>query len=78
MNLTPYGANQTEVTFGNFKVFFSYKTPVAAYNDLVGEHYRTAKFWSKTTSRHINKWLDGVKAKERPQEFFDTLLNEVK
>ena len=26
-----------------------------------------------TTSRHINRWLDGVTADEKPQEFFDNL-----
>ena len=34
---------------------------------------RTSKKWSVTTSRHINKWLDGVLAKEQPQEYFDSL-----
>jgi hypothetical protein len=28
-----------------------------------------------TTSRHINKWLDGVQAIEQPQDHFDNLLN---
>lgn len=77
MNLIPLGTNQTQVSFGSFKVFFSYRTPVAAFNNLTGEYYRTEKYWSKTTSRHINKWLEGIKAEERPQEFFDNLQQEV-
>ena len=60
MQLTPIAANQTELNFTNgARVFFSYKTPVAAYCPLRG-YIRTAKYWSVTTSRHINKWLKDV------------------
>ena len=60
MNLTPIAANQTLLSFTNgAEVFFSYKTPVAAYCPLRG-YIRTAKFWSVTTSRHINKRLKGI------------------
>ena len=60
MKLTPIAANQTVLSFTNgAEVFFSYKTPVAAYCPLRG-YIRTAKYWSVTTSRHINKWLKGI------------------
>ena len=60
MNLTPIAANQTELSFTNgATVLFSYKTPVAAYCPSKG-YIRTAKYWSVTTSRHINKWLKDV------------------
>ena len=60
MKLTPIAANQTELELTNgTQVFFSYKTPVAAYCPLRG-YIRTAKYWSVTTSRHINKWLKDV------------------
>ena len=60
MKLTPIAANQNEVSFNNgTQVFFSYKTPVAAYLPEKG-YVRTEKFWSVTTSRHINKWLKNV------------------
>ena len=60
MKLTPIAANQTEVSYNDgTQVFFSYRTPVAA--DLPEKGYvRTATYWSKTTSRHINKWLQNV------------------
>ena len=60
MKLTPIAANQNEVTINDgTQIFFSYRTPVAAY--LPSEGYvRTSKFWSVTTSRHINKWLKDV------------------
>ena len=70
MNLTPIAANQTQLSFTNgAEVFFSYKTPVAAYCPLRG-YIRTEKFWSVTTSRHINKWLKGItEVTEVSQEF---------
>jgi len=77
MKLTPIQENMTEVEMGTGKVLFSYKTPVAYINGL-GQHFKTEKKWSATTTRHINKWLNGYKAEEKSQEFFDTLSNEVK
>lgn len=74
MELLPLGSNQTEVTIGDTRVFFSYKTPVAARVDSFV--YRTSKKWSVTTSKHINKWLEGYPAEEKPQEFFDNLLEQ--
>ena len=60
MKLTPIAANQTEVSYNDgTQVFFSYRTPVAAYLPEKG-YVRTATYWSKTTSRHINKWLQNV------------------
>ena len=75
MKLTPIAANQTELSLNNgTQVFFSYKTPVAAYCPSKG-YIRTAKYWSVTTSRHINKWLDGVtRVTEVPQEMLTELV----
>jgi|TARA_Y200000002_G_scaffold88228_1_gene70578 hypothetical protein len=56
MNLTPVFANGTEVETDTARVFFSYRTPVAAY--IFGRGFvKTEQFFSVTTSRHINKWL---------------------
>lgn len=71
MKLHTLGANKNVVDIGGSVVFFSYNTPVAANVD--GKFYRTSKRWSVTTSKHINQWLDGAQAEEKPQEFFDTL-----
>jgi len=75
MKLTPIAANQNEVEFTNgTQVFFSYKTPVAAYCPSRG-YIRTAKYWSVTTSRHINKWLKGItEVTEVPQEMLTELV----
>ena len=74
MKLTPIKTNMTEVELPNGSiVLFSYKTPVACHH-YNGKTYRTAKFWSKTTSRHINQWLDGREAEEIGQDFLDNLV----
>ncbi len=74
MQLRPIASNMTQLDLADGKsVLFSYETPVACLTD--NGYYRTATKWSKTTSRHINKWLDGVLAKEQPQEVFNELVN---
>ena len=75
MLLKSIGNNQTQIDYEDgTSVLFSYSTPVAALTD--NGYYRTSKKWSVTTTRHINKWLDGVLAKEQPQSYFDGLCNE--
>ena len=74
MQLKRLGSNQTEVSLNNgTKVFFSYDTPVAAQLPDY-EYVRTATKWSVTTSRHINKWLEGVNATEVSQDILDNLV----
>lgn len=75
LKITPLGLNKTELHLKNGTiVFFSYKTPVAAYpNDGTG-FIRTATKYSQTTSKHINQWLAGANAREVPQSFLDNLI----
>ena len=71
MNLRTIAPNMTELSINSVgTVLFSYNTPVAARTpDGI---FKTEKFWSTTTSKHINKW--GAKdAETRPQEYFDNL-----
>lgn len=56
MKLNPIGSNMTEIEIGDKTILFSYKTPVAFHEAGIG-YTKTNKFWSVTTSRHINKWL---------------------
>jgi hypothetical protein len=56
MQVNLLGANQTEVRQNDKVLFFSYKTLVAA--NVNGKFYKTNKFYSNTTSKHINKWLE--------------------
>ena len=75
MQLLKLGTNQTQITLADGpQVFFSYNTPVAARTPDY-DYYRTERKWSTTTSRHINKWLDGVNATTMPQDFFDNLTS---
>ena len=73
MQLTPIASNMTEVETSEARILFSYRTPVAAY--VFGERFvKTEKFWSVTTSRHINKWLDGGTANKVAQTYLDNLV----
>lgn len=57
MNLKPIASNMTEIETSGFRILFSYSTPVALKNKETGQYCKTNKFWSRTTSRHISKWL---------------------
>ena len=73
MKLKQIGSNMTELDLGFAQVFFSYETPVAAcLTD--GTLVRTAERYSVTTTKHINKWLQGCEALTVPQERIDCLL----
>ena len=76
MKLTPIAANQTSVTFNDgTEVFFSYKTPVAAYLPEKG-YVKTEKFSSVTTSRHINKYLPTKDVPTVSEEFLVALAGD--
>ncbi len=77
MNLKPIAANMTEIETSSFRILFSYSTPVALKNKETGLYCKTSKFWSRTTNRHISKWLNGNEATELDQSKFD-VLTEVK
>ncbi len=73
MRVRNVGPNMTEIEVVDKRILISYETPVAC--GIMGEGwYRTSHKWSPTTTRHINKWLDGAEAEERPQSYFDNLL----
>ena len=78
MQLTPIASNMTEVETDLGRVLFSYRTPVAAYifgkNGFGGGFVRTEKWWSVTTSRHINKWIGNCTTKEVSQTYLDKLV----
>ena len=74
MKVKNNGSNVTEVKTEKATILISYSTPVACCMDDGIGFFRTNKKWSKTTSKHINKWLGGVEAAERDQTFFDNLI----
>ena len=70
--LKPIGSNVTELhTDSGHIVLFSYQTPVAAL--MNGVYYRTSTKYSVTTTKHINKWLEGMNAKEVSQNQINKL-----
>jgi hypothetical protein len=72
--LRSLGANKTQVELNDGTiVFFSYETPVAAQL-AQGGFVRTETKYSRTTSKHITQWLDGVNAETVPQTTIDALL----
>ena len=77
MQLTPIASNMTEVETSEARILFSYRTPVAAY--VFGDGFvRTEKWWSVTTSRHINKWIGkDVTTEEVSQTYLDNLVQGV-
>ena len=73
MKLKNIGSNQTELDLGFVQVFFSYETPVAA-RLTDGTLVRTDERYSVTTTKHINKWLNGCDALTVSQYRIDCLL----
>jgi hypothetical protein len=63
MKIKTIGSNQTEIhkhtnEHGEIAILYSYTTPVAVRVDSTGEVYKTSAWYSKTTTRHVNKWLE--------------------
>ncbi len=54
--------NATVVSTPEVEILFSYETPVAVRQGH--RFFRTSQFHSKTTSKHINQWLDECGANE--------------
>ena len=78
MNLKQVGSNMTELELsGGLKILFSYQTPVACrWSNASNSHYfyKTDKFWSRTTSKHVNAWVEKGVTDVKPQDYFDSLV----
>ena len=72
LNMKKLGKNVTEMRTNEAVILFSYETPVAAI--VNGERYQTATKWSRTTSKHINRWIAGYPVTVMGQDFFWTLV----
>lgn len=72
MKLIKLGPNMTELEYADgTRVLVSYETPVAALiprsnGETAGGWKKSDRFFSRTTSAHISKWLEGVKAETLP------------
>ena len=75
MNIKKVGSNMTELKLENgTTVLFSYESPVAA--GTIDGWFKTEQHYSQTTSKHITKWLEGIKPQVKPQSFFNNLVGE--
>lgn len=65
--------NTTVIQRDGKELFFSYTTLVAGIKE--GKIYVTSKKYSRTTSKHINQYLDGRATDETltPDELIETL-----
>lgn len=61
--------NMTEMTIGKKRVLFSYTTPVVVFDGV--DYFVTTKKFSRTTSRHINFYLN-EEAATGPYKAFNT------
>jgi|GEM_PF-1575447 len=75
--LQPLASNMTELQINGTTILFSYQTPVAIYDHTYGFRVTTKK-WSRTTTKHINKWLELRSApciQNVEQSIIDDVLN---
>ena len=77
MELKSFAKNRTVLIFNNgiTEIFFSYETPVAGYSNKLG-YIKTDEWYSSTTTRHINKYIDGKKHTIVSQSVINDLLKE--
>ena len=84
MELRSLATNRTLLIFNNgiTEILFSYETPVAGYSNKLG-FVKTNKWYSSTTTRHINKYIYDshpntltFKCKEVDQETINNLIRE--
>ena len=68
MLLKNQGPNQSELILENGShILFSYETPVAV--STVDGLFVTSQWYSSTTTKHINKWCEGISGVQKvPQE----------
>ena len=76
MKLNPVGSNMNEVEVNGKSILFSYKTPVAGYDDQGA--FRTDEKFSVTTSKHINKYLGGKDVgRVVPQAWIESIVAQM-
>ncbi len=63
--------NYNIITHRANQILYYYQTPVAVITSN-GHIYKTKQKYSVTTSRHINKFLEGLESEEVNQNFIDS------
>lgn len=70
-----YGAHTLQVDFGNFCLYYSYKT-IVAYYDLQDGLVCCENVWGVTTGKHLN-WIEPDKKKRVKYGVFEVMLREM-
>ncbi len=69
MKLHSFATNRTLLTFDDgTEIFFSYSTPVAGYSKSLHGYFRTNEWYSSTTTRHINRYLNEYSDIPNPEQ----------
>ena len=87
MKIKSLGNNKTEIELKDLVILISYETPVAAIRlnafgtDNPHAAIKTEKYFSVTTSKHINQWLNSHdfapgNVPTLDQNYFDDLLED--
>ena len=74
------GKNTTEINLHNMTLLLSYNTPVAWFDGSVNILWVTEKKWSKTTSKHINKFKEkfhAITSFQATQDDLDLLYKNI-
>jgi len=53
-------SNMIKVFSDSKTIMYSYDTPVVVFLLSTMQYYKTTEFFSVTTSKHINQFLDGI------------------
>ena len=76
MKLQSFAVNRSLLIFDDgTEIYFSYETPVAGYSNKLG-YVKTDQWYSSTTTRHINKYIDGKAHTVVSQSVINDLLKE--
>jgi len=85
MKLQSFAVNRTLLSFDDgTEIYFSYETPVAGYSNKLG-YVKTNTWYSSTTTRHINRYLNDawgtstvseLKVTEVDQSVINNLIRE--
>tara|TARA_R100000315_G_C5222436_1_gene134068 strand:- start:1084 stop:1311 length:228 start_codon:yes stop_codon:yes gene_type:complete len=73
-NLKPIASNMKELIVNGVSILFSYETPVAGWDNEGA--FKTEEKYSKTTTRHVNKYLGGKDiGRTVSQEYINNLVS---
>jgi hypothetical protein len=75
MQLKRTGNSTTELRVNSATILFSYNTPVAVELNNDSKILVTSQKYSKTTSKHINEWIQGRSFELVEQSVIDSFIN---